>query len=55
MTYIFINSLIGLIICLPILWVAKLKTDLNITNRKLAWWRNRAIKLNKEIKSGKIS
>ena len=35
--------------------IDKLKTDLNITNRKLAWWRNRAIQLNKEVKSGKVS
>tara|TARA_Y100000593_G_C4259868_1_gene311620 strand:- start:358 stop:519 length:162 start_codon:yes stop_codon:yes gene_type:complete len=50
----FILQLIfGIIFCVPILWCFKLKTDLNIANHQLNFWRNQAIKLNREIKNEK--
>mgnify|MGYP003146721292 CR=1 FL=1 len=52
---IFETIFLGFIICVPMLWVAKLKTDLNITNHKLDGWRELAIKLNKNerLENGK--
>ena len=41
-----LSIILGFIICLPMLWVAKLKTELNITNYKLDFYRDKAVKLN---------
>ena len=41
--------ILGLIFCLPILWVAKLKTEINILNDKIDFYRERAISLNQYI------
>jgi len=46
MTFI-LTIILGFILCLPMLWVAKLKTDLNITNHKLDFYRDKAVSLNK--------
>lgn len=42
-----LTIILGFIFCLPMLWVAKLKTDLNITNYKLDFYRDKAVSLNK--------
>ena len=42
-----LTIILGLIFCLPIIWVAKLKTELNITNYKLDFYRDKAVSLNK--------
>ena len=49
MTYIFINLFIGLVICVPLILLAKLKTDLGIANRKLDYWRQQTLYLNKRF------
>ena len=36
--------ILGLIFCLPILWVAKLKTEINILNDRLEFYREEALK-----------
>ena len=41
-----LSIILGLIFCLPMLWVAKLKTELNITNYKLDFYRDKAVSLN---------
>ena len=41
-----LTIILGFIFCLPMLWVAKLKTELNITNYKLDFYRNKAVSLN---------
>lgn len=41
--YIIETIFLGLIFCLPMIWVAKLKTELNIANRKAEQWRTLAI------------
>jgi len=41
-----LTIILGFIFCLPILWVAKLKTELNITNHKLDFYRDKAVSLN---------
>ena len=46
MTFI-LSIILGLIFCLPMVWVAKLKTELNITNYKLDFYRDKAVSLNK--------
>ena len=48
MTFI-LTIIIGFIFCLPILWVAKLKTEINILNDKIDFYRERAISLNQYI------
>ena len=48
--YIIETIFLGLIFCLPMIWVAKLKTDLNIANRKVKTWRQLAITLQRSIK-----
>jgi hypothetical protein len=41
-----LTIILGLIFCLPMLWVAKLKIELNITNYKLDFYRDKAVRLN---------
>lgn len=41
----------GLIICLPSIYAMVLKTELNITNNKLNYYRDRALKQSKLISS----
>ena len=41
--YIIETIFLGLIFCLPMIWVARLKTELNIANRKVEQWRTLAI------------
>lgn len=43
MTFI-LTIIIGFIFCLPILWVAKLKTEINILNHRLEFYREEALK-----------
>lgn len=38
-----LTIILGLIFCLPMVWVAKLKTELNITNHKLEFYREKAL------------
>ena len=40
-----LTIILGLIFCLPILWVAKLKTELNILNHKMELYREEALKI----------
>ena len=47
--YIIMNIFLGLVICVPIILLAKLKTDLNIANRKLDYWRQQTLYLNKRF------
>jgi len=42
-----LTIIIGFILCLPMVWIAKLKTELNITNYKLDFYRDKAVSLNK--------
>ncbi len=46
------SIILGLIICLPLIWVAKVKTDLNISNHNLDYWRQLAI--NERAKNDKV-
>jgi len=50
MDYIIMNIFLGLVICVPIILLAKLKTDLNIANRKLDYWRQQTLYLNKRLR-----
>ncbi len=38
-----LSIILGLIFCLPMLWVAKLKTDINILNNKIDYYRDEVI------------
>ena len=46
LNYIIMNIFLGLVICVQIILLAKLKTDLNIANRKLDYWRQQTLYLN---------
>jgi len=46
---------LGLIFCLPMLWVAKLKTDLEIINHKLDFYRDQALIKNRILKLNNIA
>ena len=45
-----LTIILGLIFCLPMVWVAKLKTDNEILNHKLDFYRNKALTLNRIFK-----
>lgn len=38
-----LTIILGLIFCLPMIWVAKLKTEINILNDKLEFYREKAL------------
>ncbi len=48
-----LELILGIIFCVPIFWCFKLKTDLNIANRSIDFWRNKTIKLNRMVRNGK--
>ena len=50
-----LSIILGLIFCLPMLWVAKLKTDLNIMNHKLDFYRDQALIKNRILKLNNIA
>ncbi len=50
-----LTIILGLIFCLPMLWVAKLKTDLNIMNHKLDFYRDQALIKNRILKLNNIA
>ena len=50
-----LTIILGLIFCLPILWVAKLKTDLEIMNHKLDFYRDKALITNRILKLNNIA
>ena len=50
-----LTIILGLIFCLPIVWVAKLKTDLNIMNHKLDFYRDPALIKNRILKLNNIA
>ena len=54
MTFIF-TIILGFIVCLPMLWVAKLKTDLEIMNYKLNFYRDKALITNRILKLNNIA
>ncbi len=45
-----LTIILGLIFCLPMVWVAKLKTDNEILNHKLDFYRNKALTMNRIFK-----
>ena len=50
-----LEIILGLIFCLPMVWVAKLKTDLNIMNHKLDFYRAQALIKNRILKLNNIA
>ena len=50
-----LSIILGLIFCLPMLWVAKLKTDLEIMNHKLDFYRDKALITNRILKLNNIA
>lgn len=50
-----LTIILGLIFCLPMLWVAKLKTDLEIMNHKLDFYRDQALIKNRILKLNNIA
>lgn len=50
-----LEIILGLIFCLPMVWVAKLKTDLNIMNHKLDFYRDQALIKNRILKLNNIA
>jgi hypothetical protein len=50
-----LSIILGLIFCLPMLWVAKLKTDLEIMNHKLDFYRDQALIKNRILKLNNIA
>ena len=50
-----LTIILGLIFCLPMIWVAKLKTDLNIMNHKLDFYRDQALIKNRILKLNNIA
>ena len=45
-----LSIILGLIFCLPMIWVAKLKTELNILNHKMEFYRGEALRYNNIFK-----
>ena len=50
-----LSIILGFIFCLPMLWVAKLKTDLEIMNHKLDFYRDKALITNRILKLNNIA
>ncbi len=50
-----LSIILGFIFCLPMLWVAKLKTDINILNNKIDFYREEAIIKNRILKLDSIA
>jgi hypothetical protein len=50
-----LTIILGFIFCLPMLWVAKLKTDLEIMNHKLDFYRDQALIKNRILKLNSIA
>ena len=50
-----LSIILGLIFCLPMLCVAKLKTDLEIMNHKLDFYRDQALIKNRILKLNNIA
>ena len=50
-----LTVVLGFIFCLPMLWVAKLKTDINILNNKIEFYREEAIIRNRILKLNNIA
>jgi len=50
-----LTIILGFIFCLPMLWVAKLKTDLEIMNHKLDFYRDQALIKNRILKLNNIA
>jgi len=52
--YIIETIFLGLIFCLPMIWVAKLKSDLEVAHRKIEQWRSLAINLERKRQISKL-
>ena len=50
-----LTIILGFIFCIPMLWVAKLKTDINILNNKIDFYREEAIIRNRILKLNNIA
>ena len=50
-----LTIILGFIFCIPMLWVAKLKTDINILNNKIDFYREEAIIRNHILKLNNIA
>jgi|MDSW01.1.fsa_nt_gb hypothetical protein len=50
-----LSIILGFIFCLPMLWVAKLKTDINILNNKIDFYRDEAITRNRIFRDNNMA
>jgi hypothetical protein len=55
LTSFILTVILGLIFCLPMLWVAKLKTDINILNNKIDFYRDEAITGNRIFRDNNMA